>query len=246
MKIVLPLIIVILLNYYIPQVPFLNKIHKLKSSNWLMVYLEYSLKLLEQAIFPKRKLTILLIILPILLLLYLLDYIIYLLGGIIGSTIFIIFVLYYCLENNFNNDNDSIFITAHEETFAIIFWFTILGAPGAMLYWLLKTMQFKYTLILQRIPNLQLGLELIHNIIAWIPARITGLIFALVGSFNKGFASWYNCIQTTTIPSSQVLTECGMASLDSLNATQEEEITLVKRAFIAWFVFSILIALAIY
>src|SRR5690606_7269479 len=87
--------------------------------------------------------------------------------------------------------------------------------------------------------NLHAALIKLHALAAWIPARITGFLYALVGNFSPGFKAWMNCATNPSKQSSQVLQECGEAAVDS--ATAGDDVRLVARAFIAWVVLSILI-----
>ena len=81
----------------------------------------------------------------------------------------------------------------------------------------------------------------LHTILAWLPARITGLIFILVGSFDKGFDCWKNVLRDWVMPHTKVLNICGEVSLGEKNL--DHSLQLVERAFVGWVIFCIIIKL---
>ncbi len=76
----------------------------------------------------------------------------------------------------------ALFIQSHERLFGILLWFFVLGPTGAVLY-----------RIGSRLPRVlhedgdTLAAhfsDMLHGLLAWIPARITALLFGLAGSFD--------------------------------------------------------------
>jgi membrane protein required for beta-lactamase induction len=80
----------------------------------------------------------------------------------------------------------------------------------------------------------------LHIIMAWLPARITSLIFILVGNFEKSFNCWKNMIYDITMPHTEVLELCGKSSLEN-NTNEQRSLMLLERSFVVWIIFSILI-----
>ena len=186
--------------------------------------------------------TAIMVVLPLLLVVCM-ELCSWLLLGIFGKILLATLVLYYCLGNANNVEHDSPFIIAHEQAFGILFWFVLLGTFGVCLYWILITScdeSLLYNHSKYRDKILQ-HVRWLHALAAWIPARITGFIYALVGDFSAGYKRWHGCMSLTSMHSSQVLLECGLAA--NGGTEQAEELVIVDRAFVAWVILCILIIL---
>lgn len=96
-------------------------------------------------------------------------------------------------------------LAAHRHVFGVLAWYSVLaafglGPAGAVLY---RTGEFvsrywKYTGVLGRQPasaSLQGAAAGAWTVIDWLPARITALGFAVVGSFEEALDSWRNHAQ---------------------------------------------------
>lgn len=82
----------------------------------------------------------------------------------------------------------ALFIQSHERLFGVLFWFFALGPSGAVLYRLCS-----------RLPRLlhedgdSLGARFaddLHGLLAWVPARLTALLFGLAGSLDDALRAW--------------------------------------------------------
>jgi AmpE protein len=163
----------------------------------------------------------------------------------IGTTIFNIVILSYCLFSADKQTYSSVFVTSFEHNFSFLFWFAVLGPVGVVLYWLFllggsKSTQANQLCLVKNIADFLYNL---HIIAAWLPARITGLIFSLVGDFERGFARWKAILKVLNMPHTELLNTCGEASLGELAVEQAS--LLVERAFIAWMIVCVLITLII-
>ncbi len=239
----LVLLSVVLITHYFPKVPFLKDFIKDKGYIWVKIYLEFMLNLFKRASLLRGEGAAILTILPVIIITYLINNLFILLLKEWGHMIFMMVTLYYCLNCDIEDEHESILILAHERIFGVLFWFAIFGATGAMLYWILTVSKAMSDRISIPITNFQRGLNIMHGLAAWLPARVTGLIYALVGDFVGGFNCWHSYMRAATVPSSKVLLDCGQASLDSLSSREEEE--LVERALVAWVIVGMLIALII-
>lgn len=175
----------------------------------------------------------------------LLDYVIYFALKDIGLTIFYTIILTYCLCSSTKKSYSSIFVNNFEYSFSLLFWFSILGSIGLIFYWLFmlggtKKEQINGVSYAKSINNILFDL---HNIAAWLPSRITGLIFSLVGDFEQGFNKWQSSIKILNMPNYELIDACGEAALG--NSTMEQAPVLVERTLIAWFIICILITLII-
>jgi AmpE protein len=95
---------------------------------------------------------------------------------------------------------ESIFIQANNRIFGVIFWFIVLGAGGAWLYRVSDMLRRRaaFEAARQGVPRLRgdLGstLTLIHGVLAWLPARLTALAYALAGSFEDAVGNWRSAV----------------------------------------------------
>ncbi|HFD2405363.1 TPA: hypothetical protein ACF2TB_002727, partial [Legionella pneumophila] len=84
----------------------------------------------------------------------------------------------------------------------------------------------------------------IANILEWIPARITALLFLLVGNFQRGFHLFVQHVLTSPDSNDKILSECGLQAV-RINDAEEvpmavaenlvEHATIVLLVFIALF-----------
>jgi membrane protein required for beta-lactamase induction len=82
---------------------------------------------------------------------------------------------------------ENIFVEANERLLAIVFWFVLLGPGGALLY-RISGMMLHY-----RQDNeggiYEAGTRL-HLLLAWLPARLCAVAYALAGSFVEAIHGW--------------------------------------------------------
>jgi hypothetical protein len=78
----------------------------------------------------------------------------------------------------------------------VIFWFMVLGPAGAWLYRVSDLLRRRgaFEAARQGVPRMRgdLGsvLTALHGILAWIPARLAALSYALAGSFEDAVGNW--------------------------------------------------------
>ena len=91
---------------------------------------------------------------------------------------------------------EAIFIQANNRIFGVIFWFVVLGAPGAWAYRVSDMLRRRavFEAARQGVPRMRgdLGhaLGLVHGILAWLPARLAAASYALAGSFEDAVGNW--------------------------------------------------------
>src|SRR5262249_48785131 len=87
----------------------------------------------------------------------------------------------------------SIFINFNEHIFAIVFWFFVLGPLGIFIVLIYRLVSLIEHIAAKSYSNHSLLLPAakdIKAILDWLPIRVLGLIYALVGNFVKGFRYW--------------------------------------------------------
>jgi len=125
---------------------------------------------------------------------------------------------------------------ANERIFATIFWFIILGPFGCMLYRLISELskQIEY-------DQLSEFSEFIHAIMAWIPARMLAMGYALTGNFDGAYHAYRDRAYTSDLSdgNKEVLVATGLGAMRNLDMETElasihAAHALVMRAVIVW------------
>ncbi|HHT0591689.1 TPA: regulatory signaling modulator protein AmpE [Legionella anisa] len=192
-----------------------------------------------------------LIIVPIVLLvsiIYLLLY--HLLFGLIGFLLSIL-IFFYCLgpQNVFypivqsdTKTNQELvgdyFIIVNRQLFSLVFWYVIAGPIGALAYRLI-TLCRDFTYISEQANE-------VTDLLEWIPARLTVLLFLLVGNFQRALSSFTSYFFAKPDMNNDMLRVCGLLAVGTNEA---EEIpmpvaeSLVEHAIIVMLVFIALFTL---
>ena len=96
-------------------------------------------------------------------------------------------------ENNNEALIKAILVQANERTYAVVFWFLILGPVGAVLY--------RFTEVLSRqtinpgarhieLDDFDTNARRLYGILSWIPARLSAIGYALAGGFEDAVNNW--------------------------------------------------------
>lgn len=113
---------------------------------------------------------------------------------------------------------------------AVILWFTALGAAGAVLYVLARTMQNRYA------AGEDASAERINHVMSlldWLPVRITALGFLLVGHFSRAFPTWLGHLPDPAVSAKTLLLSVAVQAEEvepDANDCSEEPCTLVRLA----------------
>jgi len=129
---------------------------------------------------------------------------------------------------------NQIFIAANHRIFAVVFWYMLLGLPGAVLYRMVST-----TTHFSAGANISSAARNIEMVLDWIPVRILSVLFALAGNFTHVFNVWRHRVLLAPESNDVLLTECGLAAitLDTdkipVDGTLEKNaVSLLDRVFI--------------
>ena len=133
---------------------------------------------------------------------------------------------------------EAVCIQANNRLFAVIFWFVLLGPLGPLGAW-----AYRVTDLVRRRAVFQAGRNesaagtitplrdaavALHGWLAWIPARLTAIGYAVAGHFDAALAAWRSGVEipaaSTSEHSERLLARVGTAAL-ALEAGEDEDLT---------------------
>jgi membrane protein required for beta-lactamase induction len=91
---------------------------------------------------------------------------------------------------------EAIFVQANNRIFGVVFWFLVLGPAGAWTYRVSDMLRRRAAFesarqgLARMRGDLGSALTNIHGVLAWAPARLGALAYALAGSFEDGIGNW--------------------------------------------------------
>ncbi|MEC9362267.1 MAG: regulatory signaling modulator protein AmpE [Pseudomonadota bacterium] len=83
----------------------------------------------------------------------------------------------------------ALFVQSHEKLFGVLLWFFALGPAGAVLYRLVSRLPRLLDETAPDSPALRAA-DWLHAVLAWLPARVTALVYGLAGSLDDALAAW--------------------------------------------------------
>ena len=153
---------------------------------------------------------------------------------------------------------ESILENGHDCVFASLFWFLLLGPAGTLLHRLMNTLDAMWGYKNERYRQFGYVSARLDDLLGYLPARLTGLSYALSGSCKNALASWRKQMGQHKSPNAGLVMASGAGALgiviggpaiyDGISQDKpylgagtvaqakdiQRSITLVEKALIVW------------
>ncbi len=227
--------------------------------DWMHGYFSWMNTKLTQVTKGHGLLGLAILIVPIILIVAIVFALIFHLFGIIGYFVLSLVFLWYCIDardlHKHPYDVQSpkeLFLITYKKLFSILFWYGLFGPVGLALYFSVAQL-FEYLSKQEdeAVKALQSSSELVLGILGWVPLRLLGLSFALVGHFASTMKVWTKELFSGVRRNQTQAITWGCAALQAdENALTEEQqaniLLMIDHALLVWLVVMALINIAMW
>ncbi|QDE41744.1 cobalamin biosynthesis protein [Luteibacter pinisoli] len=85
---------------------------------------------------------------------------------------------------------ESVLENGHDAVFGAMFWFALLGGPGALLFRLANTLDAMWGYRTPRYLHFGWAAARLDDVLGYLPARLTALTYAMAGRFDGALRCW--------------------------------------------------------
>jgi membrane protein required for beta-lactamase induction len=135
----------------------------------------------------------------------------------------------------------AILLNSFDNLFAGLFWFMLFGPYGVTTYLLIALLSKNANKIDSAYAGIAKLATQIQDVLDWVPSRLTGISYALVGNFNKGLGYFNKHLWSGLTDVRKFSVDAGLAALDidssATKATSKENyaaLDLVNRILTIW------------
>jgi AmpE protein len=131
---------------------------------------------------------------------------------------------------------------ANNRTFAVIFWFAVLGPFGAVLYCCIAQLTKISSRPGEGLNAIARVAHTLEDLLDWLPARLAALGYVIAGDFSNGFKQWIHHFNGGLSSNQDLLISTGFGAMNiNPEATGDEEearqvLRLIDRSLIVWLV----------
>lgn len=218
---------------------------------WVGSYCEWMQKRFDMLSKGHGLFGVFILIAPVVIIASLLFSLAYHLLGYPGYLILSLALVWYCLDlsklTSNDADRDTLFVGLYRSVFACLFWYFIFGPIGLMLYVTTWKLQEFLSQQSDNHPDLQKYMAITLAVLDWVPVRLLGLSFALVGHFGAVFKEWVGSLTQGLTTDLKYLVVWGAAALSDGNEDDVSGVTqLNARALLVWLVGMALVSMGLW